>query len=215
MQAVCCLSSPEQDFPELAGVGSSHWRDLTLVPSPHVLLQELHDDQRPQWPSTGAVLYIMVHKLWSYNYWIMAVAYLCSGLFYRILFKVKAVKMWSFRKGLYSPQDKLDEFYQSCEVEHLLWVNLPALQSIPNLRPTRTYRCIPGQGRLHLAFQLQMTVQDSLHPCSRKRRIFDESFYSWNYRVHIQTNCSIQACLNLYHLKQKQNCITYAHMYCN
>ena len=36
-------------------MGSSHLRVLTFVPVSHFALQGPHDDQRPQWPSTGAV----------------------------------------------------------------------------------------------------------------------------------------------------------------
>ena len=45
--------SPPHSSPPFFGGGSLHFLVRVWVPYPHVTLQGDHDDQRPQWPSTG------------------------------------------------------------------------------------------------------------------------------------------------------------------
>ena len=62
--------SPPHSSPPFFGGGSLHFLVLVWVPYPHVTLQGDHDDQRPQWPSTGTKR-VEVHLSFSWSISIM------------------------------------------------------------------------------------------------------------------------------------------------
>lgn len=54
---VCdCVGSPAQGFPPWEGAGLLQLRDLTSFPPPHDAEHWDHDDQSPQFPSTGHII---------------------------------------------------------------------------------------------------------------------------------------------------------------
>ena len=57
---------------------------------------------------------------------------------------------------------------------------------------SRTYRCTPYKGKPPPLSGYRTNDPDIQHLCLRIYSIFDESFYSWHYKVQSPTNCSIR-----------------------